>query len=597
MNRNKKIKNFSIIAHIDHGKSTLADRFLEMTKTIRDDEMSDQHLDTMDLEQERGITIKLQPVRMKYKGHTLNLIDTPGHVDFNYEVSRSLAAVEGVILLVDASQGVQAQTIANLYLAQEQGLEIIPVLNKIDLDNIDLDKRKIELAELLNCDIDDILTCSAKTGEGVESVLDAVVDKTPSPNIDTDSDELKALIFDSHYDDYRGVVASVRVMQGQAEEGEKIELMRSGAETKVLAAGYHSPKMQEKEQLETGQIGYLVTDLKDINKVQVGDTITNQESPADDPLPGYKEVKPRVFAGIFPQEGDESKDLRKAIEKLKLSDSALTYRPDHSPALGYGFRCGFLGMLHLEIFQERLEREFDLNIVATVPSVEYKVTKTDGEQINVKSPEDLPDRPKIETIKEPWMDVEILTPEKYIGDVMQLLENKKGNYHTREHLNTDDTQRVILTYKMPLAALITDFYDKLKSASKGYASLSYEFDEYREADVVRMDVLVAEEKVDSLSLLVWEDQAQQVGRKVVESLAETLPRQQFKLKIQAAVGGDIVAAEHLSAKRKNVTEDLYGGDVTRKRKLLERQKEQKKKMQQHGSVDIPKEAYMSVLKR
>ncbi|MFB6181505.1 MAG: translation elongation factor 4 [Candidatus Magasanikbacteria bacterium] len=597
MSKENKIKNFSIIAHIDHGKSTLADRFLEMTKTIRDDEMSDQHLDTMDLEQERGITIKLQPVRMKYRDHTLNLIDTPGHVDFNYEVSRSLAAVESVILLVDASQGVQAQTIANLYLAQEQGLEVIPVLNKIDLDNIDLDKRKIELAELLNCDIDDILTCSAKTGEGVEEVLDAVVDRTPPPDISPDSDKLKALIFDSHYDDYRGVVASVRVMQGQAETDEEIELMRSGAETKVLAAGYHSPKMQEKEKLETGQIGYLVTDLKDINKVQVGDTITNQGSPVDKPLPGYKEVKPRVFAGIFPQEGDESKDLRKAIEKLKLSDSALTYRPDHSPALGYGFRCGFLGMLHLEIFQERLEREFDLNIVATVPSVEYKVTKTDGEQINVKSPEDLPERPKIDTIKEPWMDVEILTPEKYIGDVMQLLENKKGNYHTREHLNTDDTQRVILTYKMPLAALITDFYDKLKSASKGYASLSYEFDEYREADVVRMDVLVAEEKVDSLSLLVWEDQAQQVGRKVVESLADTLPRQQFKLKIQAAVGGDIVAAEHLSARRKNVTEDLYGGDVTRKRKLLERQKEQKKKMQQHGSVDIPKEAYMSVLKR
>lgn len=597
MSKENKIKNFSIIAHIDHGKSTLADRFLETTKTIRDDEMSDQHLDTMDLEQERGITIKLQPVRMKYRDHTLNLIDTPGHVDFNYEVSRSLAAVESVILLVDASQGVQAQTIANLYLAQEQGLEIIPVLNKIDLDNIDLDKRKIELAELLNCNIDDILTCSAKTGEGVEEVLDAVVDRTPPPDINPDSDKLKALIFDSHYDDYRGVVASVRVMQGQAETDEEIKLMRSGAETKVLAAGYHSPKMQEKEKLETGQIGYLVTDLKDINKVQVGDTITNQDKPADEPLPGYKEVKPRVFAGIFPQEGDESKDLRKAIEKLKLSDSALTYRPDHSPALGYGFRCGFLGMLHLEIFQERLEREFDLNIVATVPSVEYKVTKTDGEQINVKSPEDLPERPKIDTIKEPWMDVEILIPEKYIGDVMQLLENKKGNYHTREHLNTDDTQRVILTYKMPLAALITDFYDKLKSASKGYASLSYEFDEYREADVVRMDVLVAEEKVDSLSLLVWEDQAQQVGRKVVESLADTLPRQQFKLKIQAAVGGDIVAAEHLSAKRKNVTEDLYGGDVTRKRKLLERQKEQKKKMQQHGSVDIPKEAYMSVLKR
>lgn len=590
-----KIKNFSIIAHIDHGKSTLADRFLELTKTIADRDMKEQKLDTMDLEQERGITIKLQPVRMQYKDHTLNLIDTPGHVDFNYEVSRSLAAVESVILLVDASQGVQAQTIANLYLAQEQDLEIIPVINKIDLENIDLDKRKIELAELLNCDIDDILTCSAKTGEGVESVLDAVVDRTPSPKIKPEQN-LQALIFDSHYDDFRGVVASVRVMQGEIDQGQPIELMRSGAESKVLATGFHSPQMQEKDKLEAGQIGYIVTDLKDINKVKVGDTVTNLKTPAQKPLAGYKEVKPRVFAGIFPQDG-EAKELRKAIKKLKLSDSALVYQPDHSPALGYGFRCGFLGMLHLEIFQERLEREFDLNIIATVPSVEYKVLKTDGEEISVKSPEDLPERPKIESIKEPWMDVEILTPEEYIGNVMKLLENKKGNYQNTRYLNTNDTSRAVIEYEMPLAGLITDFYDKLKSASKGYASLNYEFIENRPAEVVKLDVLVAEEKVDSLSTLVWEDQSYEVGRKIVDSLAETLPRQQFKLKIQAAIGGDVIASQHLSAKRKNVTEDLYGGDVTRKRKLLERQKEQKKKMQKHGSVDIPKEAYMSVLKR
>jgi len=590
-----KIKNFSIIAHIDHGKSTLADRFLELTKTIADRDMKEQKLDTMDLEQERGITIKLQPVRMQYKDHTLNLIDTPGHVDFNYEVSRSLAAVESVILLVDASQGVQAQTIANLYLAQEQDLEIIPVLNKIDLGNIDLDKRKIELAELLNCDIEDILTCSAKTGEGVESVLDAVVNRTPSPEIKPEQN-LQALIFDSHYDDFRGVVASVRVMQGEIEQGKQIKLMRSGAESKVLATGFHFPQMQEKEKLEAGQIGYIVTDLKDINKVKVGDTVTNLETPAQQPLAGYKEVKPRVFAGIFPQDG-EAKELRKAIKKLKLSDSALVYQPDHSPALGYGFRCGLLGMLHLEIFQERLEREFDLNIIATVPSVEYKVLKTDGEKISVKSPEDLPERPKIESIKEPWMDVEILTPEEYIGNVMKLLENKKGNYQNTRYLNTNDTSRAVIEYEMPLAGLITDFYDKLKSASKGYASLNYEFIENRLAEVVKLDVLVAEEKVDSLSTLVWEDQSYEVGRKIVDSLAETLPRQQFKLKIQAAIGGDVIASQHLSAKRKNVTEDLYGGDVTRKRKLLERQKEQKKKMQKHGSVDIPKEAYMSVLKR
>lgn len=592
-----KIRNFSIIAHIDHGKSTLADRFLEETRTIEDRDMHDQKLDTMDLEQERGITIKLQPVRMKYKDYTLNLIDTPGHVDFNYEVSRSLAAVESVILLVDASQGVQAQTIANLYLAWEQDLEIIPVLNKIDLPNVDIDKRKLELAELLGCDLDDILACSAKTGEGVADVLDAVVENTPPPQIEPESEKLKALIFDSHYDDYRGVVASVRIISGEAKEKDKIRMMKSGAESKILGTGYHSPKMIEQNKLDTGQIGYITTDLKDINKVQVGDTITLQENPAEKPLPGYKEVKPRVFAGIFPEEGDDSKELRKAIEKLKLSDSALVYQPEHSSALGYGFRCGFLGMLHLEIFQERLEREFDLDIVATVPSVEYKVEKTDGEKLSIKSPEDVPERQKIEQIYEPWMDVEIIVPDEFIGNVMNLLDHKKGNYQTTEYLNTNDNQRAIVKYEMPLAALITDFYDKLKSASKGYASLNYEFDRYRPAEVKRMDILVAEEKVDSLSLLVWEDQAEQTGRKIVESLAETLPKQQFKLKIQAKVGGNIVAAEHLSARRKNVTEDLYGGDVTRKRKLLERQKEQKKKMRKHGNVDIPKEAYMSVLKR
>lgn len=592
-----KIRNFSIIAHIDHGKSTLADRFLEETRTIEDRDMHDQKLDTMDLEQERGITIKLQPVRMKYKDYTLNLIDTPGHVDFNYEVSRSLAAVESVILLVDASQGVQAQTIANLYLAWEQDLEIIPVLNKIDLPNVDIDKRKLELAELLGCDLDDILACSAKTGEGVTDVLDAVVENTPPPQIEPQSEKLKALIFDSHYDDYRGVVASVRIISGEAKEKDKIRMMKSGAESKILGTGCHTPQMIEKDKLETGQIGYITTDLKDINKVQVGDTITFQDKTAQESLPGYKEVKPRVFAGIFPEEGDDSKELRKAIEKLKLSDSALVYEPEHSSALGYGFRCGFLGMLHLEIFQERLEREFDLDIVATVPSVEYKVEKTDGEKLSIKSPEDMPERQKIERISEPWMDVEIIVPDEFIGNVMNLLDHKKGNYKTTEYLNTNDNQRAIVKYEIPLAALITDFYDKLKSASKGYASLNYEFDEYRPAEVKRMDILVAEEKVDSLSLLVWEDQAEQTGRKIVESLAETLPKQQFKLKIQAKVGGNIVAAEHLSARRKNVTEDLYGGDVTRKRKLLERQKEQKKKMRKHGNVDIPKEAYMSVLKR
>ena len=595
--KDKNIRNFSIIAHVDHGKSTLADRMLEITETVEQRDMQDQHLDTMDLEQERGITIKLQPVRMKYDDYTLNLIDTPGHVDFNYEVSRSLAAVESVVLLVDASQGVQAQTIANLYLALDQDLEIIPVLNKIDLPNADIDKRKIELMDLIGCDADDIKTCSAKTGEGVESVLDEIIDKTPPPTVDTDDDPLRALIFDSHYDDYRGVIASVRVVDGVAEKGTKIKLMESEEETQIMNTGFHSPHMVENEKLETGQIGYIATDLKNIDKVRVGDTITEADNAANKPLPGYKEVKPMVFAGIFPKHGDNAKELRKAINKMKLSDSALVFEPEHSQALGYGFRCGFLGMLHLEIFQERLRREFDLDIVATVPSVEYHVTKTDGEELSVKSPEDLPSKQKIETIEEPWMSVEIIVPQEYIGNVMNLVDERKGNYQTTEYLSTSDNQRAILKYDMPLSALITDFYDKLKSASKGYASLNYEFDEYREADVVKLDILVAEEKVESLSTLVWEDKAYRVGRKVVDSLAETLPKQQFKLKIQAAVGGDVIAAEHLSALRKNVTEDLYGGDVTRKRKLLERQKEQKKKMKKSGSVDIPKEAYLSVLKR
>ncbi len=593
-----RIRNYCIIAHIDHGKSTLADRFLEVTGTVEKRKMSDQLLDTMELEQERGITIKLQPVRMNYNNHILNLIDTPGHVDFTYEVSRSLAAVEGAILLVDASQGVQAQTIGNLYLALDQDLTIIPVLNKIDLPNADIEKTSAELIHLLGCKEEDILTCSGKTGEGIEQLLQAVIDRIPPPQ-ETQNDPARAMIFDSFYDDYRGVIASIRMMDGQLSKGDKVKFMGTKANAEVLEVGHYSPKLEADPQLENGQIGYLVTGLKELGDVRVGDTVTNLTSSATDVLPGYKEVKPMVFAGIFPQEGDDYAAMRDAMEKLKLSDSALVFEPEHSQALGFGFRCGFLGMLHLEIFQERLRREFGLHIVATVPSVAYHVFKTNGEELTVKSPQDLPDVQSIERIEEPWMTVDIITPQDYIGNVMGLVSERKGTYLNTEYLSTGNDQRALLHYEMPLASLITDFYDKLKTVTSGYASLSYEFKDYRKADVVKLDILIAEEKVEALSTLVWKDEAFRIGKQIVTSLKETLPRQQFVLKIQAAVGGKIIAGERLSAMRKDVTAKLYGGDVSRKRKLLEKQKKGKKKMMAmgKGKVDIPTEAYLAVLKR
>ena len=596
----KQIRNFGIIAHIDHGKSTLADRLLEDTGTISQRNMKAQLLDTMELEQERGITIKLQPVRMDYKDHILNLIDTPGHVDFTYEVSRSLAAVEGVLLLVDASQGVQAQTLGNLYLALEQDLLIIPVINKIDLPAADIPKTKAEIIGLIGCDESEIICASGKTGEGVEDILDSIIERVPAPTGQADG-PLRALIFDSYYDEYKGVVAGIRVVDGSVSRGTKTYFMGASAAADTVDVGYFKPKFESSKTIDTGEIGLLVTGLKDIKSCRVGDTVTLEKNKDEvESLSGYKEVTPMVFAGVFPKEGNDYSALRDAIEKLSLSDSSLQYEPEHSKALGFGFRCGFLGLLHLEIVQERLRREHNLEIVATVPSVAYDVTKTDGSVITIKSPLEFPEPSHISQTKEPWVKVDIITTHDTIGNVMSLVQDKLGEYANTEYLQSAaGTDRVILHYDMPLASILVDFYDKLKSVSSGYASLNYEFKEMRLSDVVRLDILVAEDPVEALATLVPRDQAFKVGKAIVKQLKETLPRQMFALKIQAAVGGKIIAAERLSAMRKDVTAKLYGGDVTRKRKLLEKQKKGKKKMMAMGAgkVDIPPEAYLAVLKR
>ncbi|OGH64986.1 MAG: elongation factor 4 [Candidatus Magasanikbacteria bacterium RIFCSPHIGHO2_01_FULL_41_23] len=594
----EKTRNFCIIAHIDHGKSTLADRFLEITGTVDKRHMKNQILDQMELEQERGITIKLQPVRMKYQDYIMNLIDTPGHVDFTYEVSRSLAAVEGAILLVDASQGVQAQTIANLYLALEQNLTIIPVLNKIDLPNADVTKTSAEIIHLLGCKPEEILTCSGKTGLGVAELLQAVIERVPPPQAGN-PDIVRGLIFDSFYDDYRGVVASVRLKDGDLKKGDKILLMGTDAVADVLDTGHYAPQLVSDGVLANGQIGFVVTGLKELGQVRVGDTITLAKTPATEQLPGYKEVKPMVFAGIFPQEGDDYNSLREAMDRLKLSDSALMYEPEHSQALGFGFRCGFLGMLHLDIFQERLKREFGLHIIATVPSVAYHVFLTNGEQLTVKSPQDLPEVQRIEHIEEPWMTLDVITPAEYIGNIMNLTVERQGLYQNTEYLSTGSGQRAIVHFEIPLASLITDFYDKLKTVTSGYASMNYDFKNYRVADVVRLDMVIAETMEEALAMLVWRDHSYAVGKKICESLKETLPRHQFEIKIQAVIGGKIIASERISPMRKDVTAKLYGGDVTRKNKLLDKQKKGKKKMMAmgKGKVEIPTEAYLAVLKR
>ncbi len=592
MTNNQQIRNFCIIAHIDHGKSTLADRMLEITSTIDKRKMHQQVLDQMDIEQERGITIKLQPVRMNYQNYELNLIDTPGHVDFTYEVSRSLMAVEGAILLVDATQGVQAQTLGNLYLALEHNLEIIPVINKIDLPNSQVERVEREICSLIGCQPADIYKVSAKTGQGVAEVLQAVINKVPVPR-EGQANSLRALIFDSVYDDYKGVIAYVRVFDGRVKTRDKLSFHSNGTNAEALEVGYFNPKLYKTGELTAGEIGYIVTGLREVAQCKVGDTIILRNSDSK-PLPGYKEVKPMVFAGFFCKDGSDFGRLREAIEKLKLNDAALSYEPENSPALGFGFRCGFLGLLHLEIIQERLRREFDLDLVVTVPSVAFRVKFKSGVEKMIYNPAELPEATYIEAVAEPIMRVDIFTPQQYIGPIMQLATEKRGEYLNTEYL---DQEVAILHYRIPLTQLIVDFYDKLKSISSGYASLNYDFDVYQAAEVIKMDILVAEEKIDALSLITYKDSAHQVGKRIVNVLKNELPRQQFMVKIQAAVGGKIIAAERLSALRKDVTAKLYGGDWSRRAKLLEKQKKGKKKMMNLGKVDIPAETFLAVLKK
>jgi len=592
----KKIRNFCIIAHIDHGKSTLSDRLLEITNTIDKRKMKDQVLDTMDLERERGITIKLQPVTMNWQGYVLNLIDTPGHVDFSYEVSRSLAAVEGAVLLIDATQGIQAQTLANLYLAMAQDLVIVPIINKIDLPAADIKRAENEIVKLLGCAPEDIILTSAKTGEGVEEVLKAVIERVPGPKINEDK-MTRALIFDSNYDEFKGVVAHVRVVDGNFKKGDKIKLVASLAQSEILDIGVFTPDYKPTGELETGEVGYIVTGFKDVVECRVGDTITLAGKTEEvKPLKGYEEVKPMVFAGIFPREGDDFKNLREAMERLKLNDASLTFEPETSEALGFGFRCGFLGLLHLEIFQERLKREFGLDLIVTIPSVSYIVHKRDGSDFTIRTPQKLPRAEEIEKVLEPWVSLDVVTPKEYIGNVMELVQRKRGVYKNIEHL---DESLVILHYEIPMVGILTDFYDKIKGVSSGFASINYDFLNYQKADVVKMDILVAEEPIEALSLIVYKDEAFRRGKEIVKTLKETLSKQMFVLKLQAAVGGKIIASEKLSAMRKDVTAKLYGGDVTRKRKLLEKQKKGKKKMMAagKGSVEIPPETFVKILKK
>ena len=593
------IRNFCIIAHIDHGKSTLADRMLELTQTVESRKMRAQLLDTMELEQERGITIKLQPVRMNYKldgeEYILNLIDTPGHVDFSYEVSRSLAAVEGAVLLVDATQGIQAQTLANLYLAIDQNLEIIPIINKIDLPAADIEKTKKEIIKLLGCHDEEIILASGKTGQGVNEILRAVIKQVPAPKIDT-SLPARCLIFDSNYDIYKGVIAYIRVIDGTIKKGEKIRLMATKSHSETLEIGIFKPHHEAKKELTAGEIGYIVTGFKSVEECKVGDTIAHEKEVRDiEPLQGYKEVKPFVFAGIFTREGDDYPALRDAIGKLKLNDASLDYEPEHSGALGFGFRCGFLGLLHLEIFQERLWREYDLDVVVTVPSVAYKITKKNGTEFIAHTPQEFIDPSLVEKIEEPWVNLDIISPKEYIGAIMSLLSEKRGIYKDTEYL---DETRAIIRYEAPMAAILTDFYDKIKSVSSGYASINYEYSNYKAADVVKMDIMVADELADSLAIIVYRDEVFKRGKKIVETLKESLPRRMFVIKIQASVGGKVVASERISAMRKDVTAKLYGGDVTRKRKLLEKQKKGKKKMMSMGAgrVEIPSDVFIKVLK-
>ncbi len=595
MKKIDNIRNFSIIAHIDHGKSTLADRLLELTGTIAQRDMQNQLLDTMDIERERGITIKLNAAKMNYraddgKDYILNLIDTPGHVDFSYEVSRSLAACEGALLIVDATQGVEAQTLANVYLAMEQNLEIIPIINKIDLPSADVERVKQEIEEVLGIDASMAIPVSAKEGTGIKEVLEAVVAHIPPPD-DTSNRPLRALVFDSAYDQYLGTVCFFKVIDGSIKLGDKIKFMATGKEFEVVELGFLNPNRVQVEELKTGEVGYFAGSIKEITRF-VGDTITHAQNPAKEPLEGYKEAKPMVFSGLYPVDNDQYHDLKEALEKLKLNDSSITFEPETSSALGFGFRCGFLGMLHMEIAQERLEREYDLSLITTAPSVIYKVYKTDGTMVEIDNPTNLPAPQYRDYIEEPYVKVNIFTPNDYVGSLMELCQGKRGDFINMHYL---DKTRVNLEYHIPLSEVITDFYDQLKSRSKGYASLDYDFYAYKRSDLVKMDILLSGEVVDALSVICHKDSAYNIGQKLATKLKEIIPRQMFEVAIQAAIGGRIIARTTIKAMRKNVLDKCYGGDITRKRKLLEKQKRGKKRMKSVGRVDIPQEAFMAVL--
>jgi GTP-binding protein LepA len=583
------IRNFSIIAHIDHGKSTLADRILELTDAVSAREMREQVLDSMELERERGITIKAQAVRVTWKGHQLNLIDTPGHVDFTYEVSRSLQACEGALLVVDAAQGIEAQTLANAYLAIENGLEIVPVANKIDLPAADPDGTALEVADLLGDDPAHVLRISAKTGEGVADVLDAIVERVPPPEGDLDS-PARALVFDSSYDQYRGVVAFVRVFDGSFSTREGLRTMATDTRFDAEELGVFSPAMTPVEQLAAGEVGYVITGLKDVSRLRVGDTLTSVRRPANEALPGYKEVKPMVFAGLFPTDSDDYPELRDALERLKLNDAALAYEPETSQALGFGFRCGFLGLLHMEIVRERLEREFDLDLLVTAPSVAYRAQEKNGGWVEVHNPADFPR--EIEEVEEPYVAASIIVPKEHVGAVMELNNERRGTFGKLEYLSPE---RVHLTHELPLAEIVFDYYDQLKSRTRGYASFDYDLAGFKPGDLVRVDVLVGGEPVDALSLIVHRNLAYDRGRALVDKLREEIPRQMFDIPIQAAVGSRVIARETVKAKRKDVLAKCYGGDITRKRKLLEKQKAGKKRMKQVGAVEVPQEAFLAVL--
>ena len=584
-----KIRNFSIIAHIDHGKSTLADRILELTETVTGREMREQVLDTMELERERGITIKAQAVRVMWRGHELNLIDTPGHVDFTYEVSRSLQACEGALLVVDAAQGIQAQTVANAYLAIENDLEIVPVANKIDLPQADPDRSAAEIADLVGDTADHVLRISAKTGDGVAEVLDAVVHRIPPPAGEPTAPP-RALVFDSSYDQYRGVVAFVRVVDGVFRAGEALRAMAQGTEFDAEELGFMSPTMRPVPELAAGEVGYVITGLKDVSRLRVGDTLTARAQPATEPLPGYKDVKPMVFAGLFPTDSDQYPELRDALEKLKLNDASLFYEPETSQALGFGFRCGFLGLLHMEIVRERLEREFDLDLLVTAPNVAYRVTTKAGQEVEVHNPAEMPR--EVEAVEEPYVRASIVVPKDYVGPVMELSNERRGRFDHMEYLSEG---RVLLLYDLPLGEIVLDYYDQLKSRTRGYASFDYDFAGFRPGDLARVDILIAGEPVDALSLIVHREFAYDRGRQLVEKLREEIPRQMFDVPIQAAIGARVIARETVKARRKDVLAKCYGGDISRKRKLLENQKKGKKRMKQVGAVEVPQEAFLAVL--